>query len=106
MSSKQGTSSRNRNVPGLGYDDTGVAGSNAATAGVSRLPALLLSFPCGTCGVSNGVEDSFECEHYKSWTHCAQKCSGLPPRVFLRMLWNFLIMAYVSLCLYFLSART
>ena len=39
-------------------------------------------FPCGTCNINIGIEDSVECELCKTWTHGGTKCSGLPPNIF------------------------
>ncbi len=39
-------------------------------------------FPCGTCNINIGEEDSLECDRCQTWTHGSTQCFGLPRQVF------------------------
>lgn len=60
----------------------GASGGNTLPSSPSVSSPSIKLYPCGTCSINIGEEDSVQCELCSVWTHGAQRCSGLPPKVF------------------------
>lgn len=63
---------------GKGHGTTSVPDNSSVSNTVSTRDEEL--FPCGTCSVNVGTEDSMEYELCQVWTHAAQKCPGVTYR--------------------------
>lgn len=60
----------------------GASGGNSLPSSPSVSSPSTKLYPCGTCSINIGEEDSVQCELCSNWTHGAQRCSGLPAKVF------------------------